>query len=91
MFKLNENYKVDRNILKCDCVRYSPSEMSTINTVNSQIHINISREDYVISLLNSYRDLNFDVFYATTSKRYGENNDKRLFNSRPIASFSFYK
>ena len=37
MFKLNESYEVNRKILKCGYIRYSPSESSTINTVNSQI------------------------------------------------------
>ena len=37
MFKLNENYEVDRRILKCDYIRYSPTEVSAINTLNSQI------------------------------------------------------
>ena len=37
LFKLNENYEVDRKILKRDYVRYSPAETSTINTPNSQI------------------------------------------------------
>ena len=61
MFKLNENYEVDRRILKCDYIRYSPAETSTINTPNSQICINIPREDSVIGLLNSYLDLSFEV------------------------------
>ena len=61
MFKLNENYEVDRRILKSDYIRYSPAETSTINTPNSQIYINIPREDSVISLLNSYLNLNFEV------------------------------
>ena len=61
MFKLNENFEVDRRILNCDYIRYSPAETSTKNTPNSQIYINIPREDSVISLLNSYLDLNFEV------------------------------
>ena len=44
MFKLNENYEVDRRIPKCDYIRYSPAETSTINTPNSQIYINIPRK-----------------------------------------------
>ena len=36
MFKLSERYKIDRRIQKCDYIRYSPSEFSTINTANSQ-------------------------------------------------------
>ena len=52
MFKLNENYEVDRKILKCDFIR-SSAETSTITTPNSQVSINIPREDSVIILLNS--------------------------------------
>ena len=44
MFKLSEKYSVNRDILKCDYIRYSPSEISTINTANSQVYINIPRE-----------------------------------------------
>ena len=29
MFKLSENYEIDRKILKCDYIRYSPAEIST--------------------------------------------------------------
>ena len=61
MFKLNENYEIDRRILKCEYIRYSPAETSTIKTPNSQIYINIPREDSVISLLNSYLDIGFEV------------------------------
>ena len=61
MFKLNEKYEVERKILKCDYIRYSPAETSTINTPNSQNYINIPRKHSVISLLNSYLDLNFEV------------------------------
>ena len=91
MFKLNENYSVNRDILKCDYIRYSPSEISTINTANSQVYINIPREDSVISLLNSYLELNFDVLHATTNNRYVDNNDIRLVNLGSIALFSSYK
>ena len=61
MFKLNDRYEINRDILKCDYIRYSPAETSTINTLNSQIYINIPREDSVVSLLNSYLDLIFEV------------------------------
>ena len=91
MFKLSENYSVNREILKCDFIRYSPSEISTINTANSQVYINIPREDSVISLLNSYLELNFDVLRADNSNRYLDNNDIRLVNLGPIALFSNYK
>ena len=91
MFKLNEKYEINRDILKCDYIRYSPSEISTINTANSQVYINIPREDSVISLLNSYLELNFDVLHAATNNRYVDGNDIRLINLGPIALFSNYK
>ena len=91
MFKLNENYEVDRRILKCDYIRYSPAETSTVNTPNSQIYINIPREDSVISLLNSYLDLNFEVIKKVDGSRYGNGNDIRLVNLGPVALFSNIK
>ena len=91
MFNLCEKYEVDRRILKCDHIRYSPSEISTTNTANSQIYINLPREDSVISLLNSYIDLNFDVVHAATNNRYADGNDIRLVNLGPVALFSNYR
>ena len=91
MFKINEKYEINRDILKCDYIRYSPSEISTINTANSQVYINIPREDSVISLLNSYLELNFDVLRADNSNRYLDGNDIRLVNLGPIGLFSKYK
>ena len=79
------------DILKGDYIRYSPSEISTINTPNSQLYINIPREDCVISLLNSYLELNCDVLHAATNNRYVDGNDIRLVNLGPIALFSNYK
>ena len=91
MFKLYEKYEVDRRILKCDYIRYSPSEISTVNTANSQIYINTPREDSLISLLNSYIDLNFDVVHDVNDGRYVDNNEIRLINLGPIALFNNYK
>ena len=75
MFKLSEKYQIDRGILKCDYTPYSPSEISTINTANSQMYINIPREDSLIFLLKSYLDLNFDVLHAATNNTYVDNNE----------------
>ena len=91
MFKLNENYEVDRRILKCDCIRYSPAETSTINTPHSQIYINIPRKDSVISLLNSYLDLSFEVVKRVDNSRYANGNDIRLVNLGPVALFNKFK
>ena len=69
MLKLNENYEIGRRILKRDYICYAPAETSTINTAISQIYINIPREDSVISLLNSYLDLNFEVVKKADDSR----------------------
>ena len=91
MFELNEKYEINRDILKCDYIRYSPSEIGTINIANSQVYINIPRGDSVFSLLNSYLELNFDVLHAVTNNRYVVGNNIRLVNLGPIALFSNYK
>ena len=91
MFILSEKDSINRDILKCDYIRYSPSEISTINTPNSQVYINIPREDSVISLLNGYLEINFDALHATTKNRYVDGNDVRLVNLGPIPLFSICK
>ena len=91
MFKLNQKFEINRDILKCDYLRYSPTEISTINTANSQVYINIPREDSVFSLLNSYLEINFDVLHAATNNRYVDGKNIRLVNLGPLALFSNYK
>ena len=91
MFKLSEKFDVIRNILKCHYIRYSPSEISTRNTPNSQIYVNIPRRGSINRLLGSRLRLNFDVLHAATNERYADNNDIRLVNSAPIGLFSIYK
>ena len=88
MFKLTEKYEVNRNILKSDFNMYQPSKINTINTAKSEICINITREDFVISLLNGCLELNFDVLHAASNDRYADNNDIRLVNLGPMAFFS---
>ena len=48
MFKFNEKFDVDRRNLKCDYIRYTPSESETINTVNTQIYISIYLEKILL-------------------------------------------
>ena len=88
MSNRSEKYKIDIRILKCDYIRYSPSKISTINTPNSQICINIPREDSVFSLLKSYLELNFDVLQAATGNRYADGSDKKLVNLAVSVLFS---
>ena len=91
MFKLIENFEVDKRILKCDYIRYSPAETSTMSTSNSPIHIIIPKKASVISLLNGYLDLNFEVIKKADTGRYGDGNDIRLVILVPIALSSSLK
>ena len=88
MFKLTEKFEIDRKILKCEYIIYSPSEISTINTPNSKTYINTPREDSAISLLNIYLELNSDVLQAVTGNRYPDGADTSLVNLAVIALFS---
>ena len=91
MSKLCEKYQIAKKILKCDYNRYSPSEISTINTANSQICINIPREIFFISLLKRYVDLNFDVLHAASNNTYVDGDDIWLINLAIVAFFSYFK
>ena len=62
--------------------------MATLNTPNCQMYINIPRGDSVIFLLIIYLDLNVEVIKKANNSRYGNGNDKRLVNIRPVALFS---
>ena len=53
--------------------------------------MNIAREDSVISLSNSYLDLNFEVLKKTDKRRYANGNDIRLVKLGPIAFFNNFK
>ena len=70
---------------------YSSSEITTINTANSQIYNILPREDSAISLSNSYPNSEFDVLHVATSNTYADGNNIRLVNLAPIALFSSYK
>ena len=52
------------------------------------MNINIPREDSVITLLNSYLDLNLEVIKKADNFRYENGNDIRLVNLGPVALFS---
>ena len=88
---LNENYEIDRRIVKCDYIRYIPAETSTIKTPNIQIYFDIPTEGSVISLVKCYLEIKFEVIKKTDNSRYANSNDRRLVNLGPIASFSDFK
>ena len=91
LFKIKEKDEVNREIWKYDFFRYSPSGISTINTPNSQIYINIPRADSVNSWVNSYFDSIIDVLPSATNNRYVDGKIIRLVNVGTVALFSTYK
>ena len=93
MFKLNENYGTDRRVLRCDYIRYSPPETSTINTPNSHVYIYIiiPREDSVIFLYNNCSHLDFEVIEEADNSRYSNGNNIKLVSLGRIALFSNFK
>ena len=82
---------MNRNVLKCEYIRYSPLETSTMNSPNSQTNINIPRRDSVKTPSKRFLDVNFDVLITATINRDADDNDIRLVNLRPIALFRKYK
>ena len=76
MFKLRKKHEGNRSNIKCDYIRYLPSEIVTINTANFQIYISKPRENSVISLITSDLDSNFDVVHAATNSRWAHINDE---------------
>ena len=87
MFKLSENYDVNRNISKPNFIRISPSEISTINNPISKIHKSIPRRDSVCGLKGSLLRLIADVLHAATNNRHIDGDDIRLVNEGPYALF----
>ena len=87
MFSLKNKYVLDRPIHKMDFIKYSPSSLATVNNNNSNISINLPREDAYICLQNSYLALEFEVL-KNDDTRYADNDPIALVNFGPIALFN---
>ena len=61
LFKLSKKHVIDRPILKCDCIRYTPPSLNLINGKCNQIFIDLPREYSAISLKDSYLEVHFNV------------------------------
>ena len=92
MFNLSQKHVVDRHILKCDYIRYTPPSLNLVIGENNQIFVDIPREDSAISLKDSYLELDFSVTHrAGTHSRYIDIDHIRLVNLGPIALFNKYR
>ena len=92
MFKLSQKHIVDRPILICDFIRYTPPSLNLVKGENNQIFNDIPRQDTAISLKDSYLELDFNVTYeAGAHARYADGEHIRLVNLGPIALFKNYR
>ena len=92
MFNLSRKFAVDRPILKCDFIRYTPPPINLVKGDNSHFFIDIPREDSAISLRDSYLELVFNVTYrAGAHARYADGDQIRLVNLGPLALFNKYR
>ena len=78
---------MDKPIHKIDFIKYSPSNLATINNNNSNISIIFPREDAYICLQNSYISLEFEVL-KNDDTRYADGDQISLVNFGPVALFS---
>ena len=70
-------------MLECNYIRFAPHSLANINTANEQSFIDIPREESVLSLIESYLELDFDVKVDDTKDRF-----LARVNLGPNASFS---
>ena len=86
MFNLSQKYAVDRPILKCDFIRYTPPSLNLVNGENIQFFIVTLRQDSAVSLKDSYLELDFNVTHrAGAHARYADGEHIRLVNLGLIA------
>ena len=91
MFKLDDIYEFDRKTLSYDYMRYSPAKTALKNTPKMQVYIKTPREDSVVSLINSFPKLNFEVIEKAYNFRYGNGNDEKFVSLESIALFSNFR
>ena len=66
MFNLSPNHAVDRLILTCDFIRYTPLSLNFVNGENNQTFFDIPREGIskIVSKKDSYLELGLNVFHT---------------------------
>ena len=81
MFNLSQEYAVDRRILKCDYIRYTPPSLNPVNGESIQSLIDIPRENSGISMKDSYLELDFSVTHrAGAHAWYADGDHIKLVN-----------
>ena len=89
MFNFSQKYAVDGPIPKCDYIRYTPTSLNLVIGENNHFFIDSPREDTIISLQDSYLELDFSVTHrAAAHARYANGDHIRLVNLGTIALFN---
>ena len=92
MFNLSQKHAVDRPILKCDYIRYTPPSLNLVNGESIQMFNDIPREESAISLKDSYLELDFNVTNrAGAQARYADGDHIISVNLGSIALFNKYR
>ena len=92
MFNLSQNCAVNRPILECDNIRYTPPSINFVNGENKQIFIDLPREDSAKMLKYSYLEEAFNVSHrAGAHAQCVDNDHMKKVNQVPIALFNKYR
>ena len=60
-FDLNTTYEFNNDIHKSKIINYKPNNLATMNTVNTNININLNREENLLNIHDSYLEIEFVV------------------------------
>ena len=60
-FNLDTNYGYNNDIHKCKIIKYKPSNLATMNTVNTNLSIILNREENHLNLGDSYPEVEIVV------------------------------
>ena len=85
LFSLKNKFALEIPFHKSDSFEYSPSNLATINYINSKNSITFSKKDGYFRLQNSYISLDFEV--KNNNTRYADGDQISLVNFGPVASF----
>ena len=87
MFSLKSEYTLEKPNQKTDFIKYSPSNLTTIKNNNSNISVNLPREDAYICLQHSFISVEFEVL-KNDDTRYADCDQISLVNFEPVVLFS---
>ena len=89
-FNLDSTYGYDNDIHKSRIIKYKPNNLTTMNTVNTNINIILNREENHLNLRDSYLEIEF-VVSNDAGGVFANNANIRLVNYGMMALFSSVK